>query len=147
MQCLGKAAHLFQSGLGNLAHLLKFGAKGIDRLDVTQTQLGLDVAGFVLGQHGTAGNTYQEKGRDVCNGKLRARQNRFDEAAQGGPRALSTQPFFIGINDPLGGNPSGASFNPEAMTLFTKWRDLAGQPTGCYRPGSSKPGDGARGGE
>ena len=46
--------------------------------------------------------------------------------AKGGPVALSGEPFFIGINDPLGGNPSGASFNPEAMTVFTKWRNLAG---------------------
>jgi hypothetical protein len=43
------------------------------------------------------------------------------EGAQGGPKVLASQPFFVGINDPLGGNPSGASFNPVAFTLFDKW--------------------------
>jgi hypothetical protein len=35
--------------------------------------------------------------------------------------ALSLQQFFIGINDPLGGNPSGAAFDPSAFTLFSAW--------------------------
>jgi hypothetical protein len=46
--------------------------------------------------------------------------------ATGGVAALSKQPFHIGINDPLGGNPTGESFNPEAMTLFVTWRNLSG---------------------
>ncbi len=41
--------------------------------------------------------------------------------AQGGPQALSEQPFYIGINDPLGGNPTGAQFSPNAMTLYSAW--------------------------
>ena len=41
--------------------------------------------------------------------------------AQGGPLHLSRQPFFIGINDPLGLNPSGAAFDPRAFTLFDAW--------------------------
>jgi len=39
--------------------------------------------------------------------------------ARGGPQALSKQPFHIGINDPLGGNPTGAAFDPDAMTLYS----------------------------
>jgi cytochrome c peroxidase len=46
--------------------------------------------------------------------------------ADGGPGALSKQPFFVGINDPLGGNPTGAPFNPVAFTLFDKWASAAG---------------------
>ena len=42
-----------------------------------------------------------------------------ESGAQGGPRALSEQPFYVGINDPLGGNPRGAPFNPDAMTLYS----------------------------
>jgi cytochrome c peroxidase len=57
---------------------------------------------------------------DSAGGTLLARE------ATGGPIALSQQDFFIGINDPLGGNPTGASFNPEAMTLFSSWRNLSG---------------------
>lgn len=41
--------------------------------------------------------------------------------ATGGPEALSSQQFFIGINDPLGQNPTGAPFNPSAFNLFTAW--------------------------
>lgn len=41
--------------------------------------------------------------------------------AQGGAQNLSKQNFFIGINDPLGQNPSGASFNPNAFTIYSAW--------------------------
>jgi cytochrome c peroxidase len=46
--------------------------------------------------------------------------------ATGGPVAVSTQPFFIGINDPLGGNPTGATFTPEIFTLFRTWANTFG---------------------
>ena len=46
--------------------------------------------------------------------------------AAGGPKALSRQPFFIGINDPIGLNPTNAAFNPEAFTAFNAWTALAG---------------------
>ena len=38
--------------------------------------------------------------------------------ASGGPVALVTQPFFIGINDPLGLNPFHTKFDPVIFTLF-----------------------------
>jgi len=41
--------------------------------------------------------------------------------ATGGPGALSLQQFFIGINDPLGQNPTGAQFNPSAFNIFAAW--------------------------
>jgi cytochrome c peroxidase len=44
-----------------------------------------------------------------------------ESGAQGGPRALSEQPFYIGINDPLGGNPKSAPFNPDTITLYSAW--------------------------
>jgi hypothetical protein len=40
--------------------------------------------------------------------------------------SLSKQEYYIGINDPLGGNPMGAAFNPVTFTTFEKWRNLAG---------------------
>lgn len=46
--------------------------------------------------------------------------------AQGGPQALSNQAFFIGINDPLGQNPTGAPFDPRAMTQYDAWASLHG---------------------
>lgn len=43
------------------------------------------------------------------------------EGAGGGPRFLSKTAFYPGINDPLGGNPTGATFNPNAFTLYSNW--------------------------
>ncbi len=43
------------------------------------------------------------------------------EGAQGGPRFLSKVPFFPGINDVLGADPTGAAFNPAVFTTYTKW--------------------------
>ena len=48
--------------------------------------------------------------------------------AAGGPTALSAQPFFVGINDPVGLNPTGAPFDKNAFTLFNAWAALGGDP-------------------
>lgn len=45
----------------------------------------------------------------------------LDDHAKGGPKKLSETQFYVGINDPLGGNPTGAAHNPRAMTLFDEW--------------------------
>ena len=37
---------------------------------------------------------------------------------QGGPGHLVRQLFYLGINDPLGKNPTGAAFDPSAFTLY-----------------------------
>src|SRR5262245_40783315 len=41
--------------------------------------------------------------------------------ARGGPVALSSQEFYIGINDPLGLNPKGIPFTPEIFDLYRPW--------------------------
>ena len=44
--------------------------------------------------------------------------------ATGGPVTLGTQTmpaFFLGINDPLGGNPRGTAFTPVIFNLFDAW--------------------------
>jgi cytochrome c peroxidase len=64
-------------------------------------------------------------------GNLTASQGR------GGPRLLSSQAFFIGINDPIGLNPQGVAFNPRAMTLFDAWN--------ASTPAASNSTEGARG--
>lgn len=48
-----------------------------------------------------------------------------DDQAHGGPRFLSTVPFFPGINDAFGAN--GVTFDPNAFTLYSKWLD-SGDP-------------------
>jgi len=52
-----------------------------------------------------------------------------DDGATGGPIALSLQlsNFFIGVNDPLGQNPTGASFNPAIFDLYRPWLGLQGR--------------------
>jgi len=47
--------------------------------------------------------------------------------AMGGPVTLGTQTlptFFVGINDPLGGNPDGTPFTPVIFQLFDAWANL-----------------------
>jgi cytochrome c peroxidase len=39
----------------------------------------------------------------------------------GGPVDLAREPFFIGINDPVGLNPSNAAFDPRVFTIFDTW--------------------------
>lgn len=41
--------------------------------------------------------------------------------ARGGPILLQRETFFVGINDPLGGNPAGDVFNPASATLYDAW--------------------------
>jgi hypothetical protein len=44
--------------------------------------------------------------------------------ATGGPVSLAnetTPAFFVGINDPLGGNPNGTPFTPAIFNLFDAW--------------------------
>lgn len=46
--------------------------------------------------------------------------------ATGGPNALSLElaKFFIGVNDPLGENPTGAPFTSQIFNLFRPWLGL-----------------------
>ena len=41
--------------------------------------------------------------------------------ALGGPRALASQQFYIGVNDVLGADPAGAAFDAVATRLFAAW--------------------------
>lgn len=48
----------------------------------------------------------------------------------GGPVALSTEDFYIGINDPFGNDPkdpTGASFNPNIFDIYKAWEILRGK--------------------
>ncbi|MGA9341708.1 MAG: hypothetical protein WBV61_05175 [Rhodanobacteraceae bacterium] len=43
------------------------------------------------------------------------------DGAIGGPRILANERFWVGLNDTLGADPTGDTFNPRAMTLFDAW--------------------------
>jgi len=47
-----------------------------------------------------------------------------EDGAQGGPVNLSNQEFFLGINDPLGGNPTHAPFSSKIFDIFRKWEKI-----------------------
>jgi cytochrome c peroxidase len=50
------------------------------------------------------------------------------DGAIGGPVELSKQSFFVGINDSLGADPSGAIFTPNVFTLYKPWSNVAESP-------------------
>jgi hypothetical protein len=57
--------------------------------------------------------------------------------ADGGPIFLAKHvipDFFVGINDPLGGNPKNIPFTATIFTLFDKWTQVAGRPFGLFGP-------------
>jgi cytochrome c peroxidase len=70
-----------------------------------------DIVGFELG-------LFTAQAHDAGAGSLSAQD------ALGGPVNLATQPYYPGINDSLGGDPTGAPFNPKSMTLFAAWPNL-----------------------
>lgn len=47
------------------------------------------------------------------------------QGGKGGAVPLNKQEFYIGINDPLGMNPTGAPFDPNAFTLYAGWENLS----------------------
>jgi cytochrome c peroxidase len=51
------------------------------------------------------------------------------DGANGGPVALSLElsKFYIGVNDPLGGNPNGIPFTPNIFDIYRPWLGLPGQ--------------------
>jgi cytochrome c peroxidase len=49
--------------------------------------------------------------------------------AMGGADILAQQRFWVGINDTLGNDPTGDTFNPRVMHLFDRWND-PGAPFG-----------------
>ncbi len=65
--------------------------------------------------------------------------------ATGGPGALPDQlaGFYIGINDPLGQNPTGAPFTPEIFDLYRAWTSLGGAGRGDRVPRVGRPRRGA----
>lgn len=70
--------------------------------------------------------------------------------AAGGPATLGTQimpAFFVGINDPLGGNPKGTPFTPVIINLFDAWakQQLPGDDGGQGDDRSSRRASIARG--
>ncbi|MGH7107616.1 MAG: hypothetical protein ACREFT_14040, partial [Acetobacteraceae bacterium] len=45
------------------------------------------------------------------------------DGGMGGSDILAQQKFWVGINDPLGNDPTLDPFDPKVMSLFDRWRD------------------------
>lgn len=60
---------------------------------------------------------YTTQANDQRAGSLSA------SGATGGPQNLIKQSFFVGINDSLGGDPSGATFTSKVFSLYDAWRN------------------------
>lgn len=106
--------------------------------DGRESNLTDQAAHAVLGHaEGTSTDPQQMTAIVAFETQLHTAQSRDDLAgdltkpAKGGPVALSQTPFFLGINDPLGGNPRGDAFNPVVFTLFDAYKP----------PAKPKPGD------
>ena len=65
--------------------------------------------------------------RDNAAGALDA------QGATGGPLHLSAQTYYPGINDSLGSNPTGATFDNRVFTLFPRWGDLPSANTNLLK--------------
>ncbi len=46
------------------------------------------------------------------------------DGGNGSAFPLVNQPFYLGINDVLGGDPNGKLINPVAMTVYSAWENL-----------------------
>jgi cytochrome c peroxidase len=46
-----------------------------------------------------------------------------DNGGKGGAKNLASQEFFVGINDPLGQNPTGAAFDPNVFSMYQEWSE------------------------
>jgi cytochrome c peroxidase len=76
----------------------------------TASQLA-DIVQFELG-------LYSAQGIDLRAGSLDRR------GANGGAVNAAALPYYPGINDSLGADPTGASFNPNSMSLYAAWGTL-----------------------
>jgi cytochrome c peroxidase len=47
-----------------------------------------------------------------------------EDGGKGGPLHLSRQNFFIGINDPLGLNPTGTAFTSNVFDIYDQWSQI-----------------------
>jgi cytochrome c peroxidase len=65
-----------------------------------------------------------EMGLFTAQARDRTAGNLHTQGARGGPAPLPGEAFFIGINDPVGLNPTGAAFTTNAFTLFDAWTTL-----------------------
>jgi len=55
------------------------------------------------------------------------------QGATGGPQALVQEQFFVGINDPVGLNPTQSDFTTRIFNLFDAWKNAGPHREAIYR--------------
>jgi hypothetical protein len=86
--------------------------------DIVNFELGLYTAqGFDL-QAGDLGQ------RDARGLEQHGERHREQPSAEGGAVNVQSLPYYPGINDSLGADPTGATFNPTSMLIFASWANL-----------------------
>lgn len=83
-----------------------------------------DIVNFELG-------LFSAQALDFSAGLLRM------HGATGSPVDLAGQAYHPGINDSLGADPSGDTFNPTAMTLYSAWTNIH-TPNGEFRQDAAR---------
>ena len=73
---------------------------------------------------------YSAQDTDSFAGPLNA------NGATGGPLPLLSQAFYRGINDVLGGDPTGQAFNPKIFSAYDAWSGIDGQDAASARRAS-----------
>jgi hypothetical protein len=58
--------------------------------------------------------------------------------ARGGPLNLEAEAFYPGMNDSLGHDPHGGTFNPTVFTLYSRWKDGGSEAGGQDSTGPSR---------
>jgi hypothetical protein len=86
-----------------------------------------DIVNFELGLYTAQG--YDLRAGDLSkrdDGGFDLRGDRYRDQAgpQGGALNVQSLPYYPGINDSLGADPTGASFNPTSMLMFASWTKL-----------------------
>jgi cytochrome c peroxidase len=109
VQPLTNAASLDANLRADLAHQAMDATMGHAQAAVSPTPAQLNaIVDFELG-------LYSAQQVDNAAGELHAQQ------AKGGPDMLTGARYHPGVNDPLGADPSGGKFDPNAFSIYTPW--------------------------
>ncbi|MGN6391943.1 MAG: hypothetical protein ACTHM9_06825, partial [Gemmatimonadales bacterium] len=112
VQPLTDAASLDANLRTDLAHQAMDATLGHAQAAASPTPSQLDaIVDFELGLHSAQVS-------DNAAGELHA------EKAKGGPAMLTGAKYHPGINDPLGGDPLGGTFDPNGFTIYAPWASL-----------------------
>jgi len=119
-------------GRESLSHPLNNGATFETNLNTDLTQQAIDatLTHAQATQSPTSGQLSQMVGFELALNSaqlLDFSAGSLSNGAQGAAQFLSTQPYYPGINDSLGGDPEGKPFTPNVFTIYTSFQNSRNQ--------------------